>query len=69
MVIKLKITSGMSFIKLILNRIKLQREVFIIEIEQGNQVLVPPYLSQDSLPCSFRYYDPIIRIIQDNISQ
>jgi hypothetical protein len=30
--------------------------------------LIPNDLSQDKLPYSFRFYDPIIAIIQENIS-
>lgn len=31
----------------------------------GQDVLIPPVLSQSSLPMSFRYYDPIIAFVQE----
>ena len=31
-------------------------------------MFVPKDLSQDQLPFSFRYYDPLIRIIKDRIN-
>lgn len=40
----------------------------MIDIEDGNQVFIPYLLSQDQLPYSMRYYDPIIAIVQENIS-
>jgi len=33
----------------------------------GNDVYIPKDLSQDHLPCSYRYYDPIIQMILDAI--
>ena len=37
------------------------------EIEYGGEVFIPNELSQDRLPCGFRYYDPILTFVQDNI--
>ena len=48
------------FIKCSLLRIKLIKEKFILELEQGQEVYIPKELSCDSYPVSFRYYDPII---------
>ena len=35
-----------------------------MDIEQGSEAFIPKALSQDSLPLSFRFYDPIIKIVQ-----
>jgi hypothetical protein len=32
-------------------------------------VLIPSELSQDKLPMSFRYYDPVIMLIQEKLSK
>ena len=37
--------------------------MIVYDIEQGADILIPKDLSQDNLPYSFRYYDPIISII------
>ena len=37
------------------------------EIEYGGEVFIPNELSQDRLPYAFRYYDPILTFVQDNI--
>ena len=39
----------------------------MLDIEGGDEALIPKELSQDQLPYSFRFYDPIIAIIQDNV--
>ena len=35
-----------------------------MDIEQGSEAFIPKMLSQDHLPLSFRFYDPIIKIVQ-----
>ena len=47
---------------------ELSKKVFILEFELGHEVLIPQSLSQDQLPLSFRYYDPIIQLIQLKLS-
>lgn len=39
-----------------------------MKFEQGHEVLIPKELAQDSLPISFRWYDPIIMLIQNKLS-
>ena len=51
------------FIKCSLLRIDLIKKKFILELEQGQEVYIPPELSCDSYPTSFRYYDPIIQMV------
>lgn len=48
---------------------KIEKEIFLLNFEQGHEVLIPKELAQDSLPISFRYYDPIIMLIQDKLSR
>jgi len=42
--------------------------MFIYELERGHEAFIPNDLSQDKLPLSFKYYDPIIAIVAENIS-
>jgi len=44
------------------------KEVFIYEIEQGCATLIPQEISQYNWPMSFRYYDSMLPLIQENIS-
>ena len=68
MAIKMKAVSGLAFLKCILRHIELTRELFLMEIQQGQEVFIPKDLSQDHFPYSFRYYDPIAAIVQENVN-
>lgn len=68
LLIKLKAVRGVLMIKTILRRIKLAKFLFIQEIEQGQEVFIPYQLSQDHFPISMRYYDPILHIVNLEIS-
>ena len=59
---------GTLFLEAVLKKINIVKELFIQELEQGKDCFIPKDLSQDHLPYSFRYYDPIIRIVQRLIS-
>ena len=60
---KLKSVHGLVFLRALLKRIELQKEEFVSKIEEGDIVYIPKDLSQDHLPQSFRYYDPILLIV------
>jgi hypothetical protein len=66
---KLRAVSGTIFIEVLLMKIALVKEMILYDLEQGYDILIPNELSQESLPYSFRYYDPIIAIIQENFSE
>lgn len=40
-----------------------------MDVEDGGEVYIPKELSQDHLPYSFRYYDPILNLIMDNFDE
>jgi hypothetical protein len=48
---------GSLYLKTMLLRIETQKKLFLTEIEQGSETLIPPDLSQDKLPMSYRFYD------------
>ena len=52
---------------ILLKIIDLERELFVIDVEQGNEVWVPTSLSLDCYPQSFHYYDPIMQVIRSNM--
>ena len=45
------------------------KSIFLIEFELGLEVLIPEELRQSHLPLSYRYYDPIILLIQEKLSK
>lgn len=68
MMIQMKFFQGPRYIDALLERIHLMKNFLILELEQGHEVIIPRELSQDRLPTSFRYYDFILRFIQENSS-
>ena len=67
--IKMQIINGPRFIEALLVRSMLTKELFLMDIEQGSEINIPQELSQDHLPPSFRYYDQILLLIQEKLSQ
>ena len=49
-------------------RLKLVKEIFVIEIEQNREVFFPKELNQNDLPYSFRYYDHLINVKAKKLS-
>jgi hypothetical protein len=68
-IVNLRAVSRVLLIKICLAKIKVAREMFIIEVEQGNETYIPNELSQDKLPMSFWFYDPILIWVQDQVSK
>jgi hypothetical protein len=68
MLMDLRILKGLFFIEILLRRIKLAKQIFVLDVEQGQEVFIPKDLSQVNMPMSFRYYDPIIKIILKKMS-
>lgn len=58
----------MNYIKLLLKKIAICKEILVQDVEMGQEVFIPKELSQNDLPQSMKYYDPILQIITDNIS-
>ena len=69
LLINIKAISGILYVKTLIKRVELAKYLFVFEVEYGQEVYIPHELNQDRLPHSFRYYDPIIRFVEDNISE
>lgn len=65
---KLRSVHGLVYLRAMLKRIELEKAEFVSQIEEGGQIFIPRDLSQDELPQSFHYYDPILVIVQEMIS-
>ena len=61
--------SGILYVKSLIKRAELAKFLFTRDIEYGQQVYIPHELNQDRLPYSFRYYDPILRFVEENIDE
>lgn len=67
--IQLKAVHGEVYLHVLLRLINLCKQMIISSLENGAEVFIPPEISVDKLPESYRYYDPILNIIQQNISE
>ena len=63
LILALRMLKGLFFIETLLTKIKLAKQIFVLDVEQGQEVFILDDLSQRFLPPSFRFYDPIIKII------
>lgn len=68
LMLSLKMLKGLFFIETLLTKIKLAKQIFVLDVEQGQEVFILDDLSQRHLPLSFRYYDPIIQITINKMS-
>ena len=72
---KIKFIKGFNILKgemynfLLLRLIEVQKELFVLDVEQGNEIFIPKSLSLDQYPKSFQFYDPLQHIIWENISK
>lgn len=68
MLLKLSMTEGPIYILCLLKVIAFTKDLFVLELEKGIEVKIPGKLGQSHLPLSFRYYDSLIKIVQENFS-
>jgi len=52
-----------------LKLIELSIQSFMLDVQQGQESFIPKELCQDSLPRCYKFYDPILQIIQERISE
>lgn len=69
LVLNLKAVNKVLYIKLLLKKIDLAKSLFILEIEQGEEVFIPPEISINQYPLSFRFYDSILNFTSSSVSQ
>ena len=58
----------MNYIVAALTKIKLQKEMFVLELEMGHEVFIPKELQIDNYPISYQFYDSIINHTQSTAS-
>ena len=63
MLLNMNLVKGPRYIEALLVRMELVKELFLMDLENGVEVLIPKELSQDHMPPSFRYYDHILMLI------
>ena len=63
----MRIINGNIYLKSILSKIDLYKELLILDVQLGISVYLCGEFNMNNLPVSFRYYDPIFRIITKNL--
>jgi len=65
----MKLLTGTHYCMGILQKYDIVKKLMVLELERGGEVLIPQQLSHEKYAMSFKYYDPIFRFINQNISQ
>lgn len=68
LILSMRMLKGLFYIETLLKKIALAKKIFVLDIEQGMEVYILDDLSQRNLALSFRYYDPIMKIIFSKMS-
>lgn len=63
----MKIVRGEVYLDCILKKVDLSRDILILDIQLGKEVFMDSEFNMNQLPASYRYYDPILRIVQKKI--
>ena len=53
------------FIQLALEEIQIQKQLFVYSIELGEEAIIPPALDQRDLAQSYRFYNPVLSIVEE----
>ena len=61
--INFKAIKNELYIKAALMKLQVAKELFVLDIEQGSEAYVPPELTVDLMPMSFRFYDAILVLV------
>jgi hypothetical protein len=57
------------FLKLAISKIKLAKELFVLDLEQGNEVFIVKDISQAHLPLTLCFYDSLLQYCHENVSE
>ena len=52
----------------VIKRIEIAKQLFVVDIEQGTEVFIPPDLRISQYPLSMQFNDPILMIIHRRMS-
>ena len=69
LLIQLKAVRDEVYIRIILKRIEISKEIFLMNIELGLETFIPKVLAQDTMPISFRFYDSIMNLVVSRCSE
>lgn len=68
LVLGLKSLPGILYVRALLHKIEISKQIFVMDVQDGQEVFILRELSQQQFPLSFRYYDPLILIVQERMT-
>lgn len=54
-----------TYLEIVLREIQLVKQIFILDLTMGDEVIVPYMLQMSKLPLSYRFYDPTLKMVQE----
>lgn len=57
------------FLYIVLKEIDLAKEILQTDLTFRNETVIPIQLMQDQLPLSYKFYDPIFRIVNERMDE
>lgn len=54
------------YIQLCLSEIQIIKQLFVFQVELGDEAIIPPALLQKNISHCYKFYNPILRIIEEH---
>ena len=61
--------SSVAYIQIVMKSITLAKDIFILDVEQGDEVIIPGMILQSDLPQCFHFYNPAMKLIQEECTK
>lgn len=58
-----------TFLEIALKEIELMKELFVMDLEQGDVILIPDMLKQHDMSINYRYYDYLLPYVNETMQQ
>lgn len=58
-----------TYVATVLKEIKLIKERFVLDLELGDELVVPKEFSLDKMSLNYRFYDPTLAFVHENLSK
>jgi len=69
LLVNLRVLKGPLYIYALLECVKLNKSILILELELGKEAAIPKEFNIKLYPCCFQYYDCLNEVISKNFSQ
>lgn len=57
-----------TYLEILLKEKQLTREIFLLDVSQGDDVRIPNQILQEDLSMCYKFYDPMLALTKDEIS-